>query len=83
MEPSDKRRMAARILGDYPAECEKMLEFIDEFPELAETPAQFQERCGQIALACFWKERRSDPPDVWPWADMPDTERERYEPMPL
>ena len=26
-------------------------------PELQETPAQFQERCGQVALACFWKEK--------------------------
>ena len=41
-----------------------MLEFIDKFPDLQETPAQFQERCGQIALKCFWKEARGrSPPD--------------------
>ena len=34
-----------------------MLEFIDRYPDLQETPAQFQERCGQIALACFWKQQ--------------------------
>jgi hypothetical protein len=57
MEANDKKRMAERILGDYPAEHEAMLEFIDRFSELQETPAQFQERCGQIALACFWREK--------------------------
>jgi hypothetical protein len=37
-----------------------MLGFIDKYPNLQETPAQFQERCGQIALACFWKEQRGE-----------------------
>jgi hypothetical protein len=57
MEPDDKKVMARRILGAYEAQHQEMLEFIDKFPELQETPAQFQERCGQIALACFWKEK--------------------------
>src|SRR5262249_5793780 len=60
MEPADKKRMAGRILGEYPAEHEAMLEFIDKFPGLQETPAQFQERCGQVALACFWKEKDAE-----------------------
>ena len=60
MEPSDKKRMAVRILGDYPEPYREMLEFIDKYPSLQETPAQFQERCGQIALACFWKEQRGE-----------------------
>jgi hypothetical protein len=55
MEPDDKKQMAQRILGEYPAEYEAMVAFIDRHPELEETPAQFQERCGQIALACFWR----------------------------
>ena len=81
MEPADKKQMAERILGDYPAEYEAMLEFVDEYPDLQETPAQFQERCGQIALACFWKEKQPerDPLDVWQWADVPDAERAGYE----
>ena len=29
---------------------------LDRFPDLPETPAQFQERCGQVALRCFWNE---------------------------
>ena len=56
MEPADKKMMAKRILGEYPDEYLKMLEFIDRFPDLPETPAQFQERCGQVALKCFWNE---------------------------
>src|SRR5262249_47569960 len=58
MEPEDKKRMARRILGDYHEQYLAMLEFIDRYPALEETPAQFQERCGQIALACFWKEKQ-------------------------
>jgi SpoVK/Ycf46/Vps4 family AAA+-type ATPase len=60
MEPADKKRMAKRILGEYPGPYQEMREFIDRFPDLEETPAQFQERCGQIALACFWKERQEE-----------------------
>jgi hypothetical protein len=56
MEPADKKVMAKRILGEYPDEYLQMLEFIDRLPDLPETPAQFQERCGQIALKCFWNE---------------------------
>jgi SpoVK/Ycf46/Vps4 family AAA+-type ATPase len=56
MEAEDKKRMAQRILDEYPVQCEEMIEFVDRYPDLEETPAQFQERCGQIALACFWKE---------------------------
>jgi SpoVK/Ycf46/Vps4 family AAA+-type ATPase len=71
MESADKKRMAQRILGDYPDEYMTMLEFIDKYPELPETPAQFQERCGQVALQCFWREQqgvqRSLPPPVREW----------------
>jgi len=34
----------------------EMLKFVDKYPDLQETPAQFQERCAQVALKCFWKE---------------------------
>jgi hypothetical protein len=59
MEPADKKLMARRILGDYAEEYQGMLEFIDRYPDLEETPAQFQERCGQIALARFWKDQQA------------------------
>ena len=62
MEPGDKKKMAKRILGEYPDEYLKMLEFIDRFPDLPETPAQFQERCGQVALRCFWNETHNPAP---------------------
>jgi hypothetical protein len=61
MEPADKKAMARRILGDYPEEHRAMLDFVDRYPELQETPAQFQERCAQVALACFWKETHEAP----------------------
>ena len=58
MEAADKKVMAQRILGEYPERVPAaMLEFIDRFPDLQETPAQFQERCGQIALKRFWEEQ--------------------------
>jgi len=60
MEPADKKLMAKRILGEYPDEYLAMLEFIDRYTELQETPAQFQESCGQIALKCFWREQEEE-----------------------
>ncbi len=59
MELADKKAMARRILGEYPEQHRAMLEFIDKFADLQETPAQFQERCGQVALARFWKEQQA------------------------
>lgn len=56
MTPEDKKRMAGRILGEYPDELAKMIQFIDHYAELRETPAQFQERCSQVALARFWQD---------------------------
>ena len=60
MEPADKKRMARKILGAYEAEYLEMLAFVDRFPELPETPAQFQERCAQVALRCFWRQAEAD-----------------------
>ena len=60
MLPDDKRLMARRILGMYPQAYEDMLEFIARYPNLEETPAQFQERCAQIAIACFYEETQQD-----------------------
>jgi hypothetical protein len=59
MELPDKKRMAAKILGEYEDAYLEMLAFVDRFPELEETPAQFQERCAQVALACFWEEQQA------------------------
>ena len=66
MELADKKRMARRILGEYPEQLREMNDFVERFADLQETPAQFQERCGQIALAQFWKERHELPVDEKP-----------------
>lgn len=60
MEVDDKKRLAGRILADAPVEYREMLEFIDKFPDLKETPAQFQERCAQVALAGFWRDKAKE-----------------------
>lgn len=52
----DKYEMAKRIMGDYPEELAKIREYIKATPKELETPAQFQERCSQLALARYWKE---------------------------
>lgn len=57
MESEDKIIMAERILGEYPEGLEIMHEFLQKYPDLSETPAQFQERCSQLALAYFWEEQ--------------------------
>jgi len=62
MEPGDKKRMAKRILGQFEAAYLDMLAFVDKYPDLQETPAQFQERCAQVALKCFWGEQHGPKP---------------------
>jgi hypothetical protein len=83
MEPGDKKLMARRILGEYEDEYLKLLEFVDRFPDLQETPAQFQERCAQAALARFWleqQEQRREERKVAPPSDCPETVVEDREP---
>ena len=53
-----------------------MRTFIDRHPDLAETPAHFQERRGQIALACFWSERQERNADEWNFADRDSFDRD-------
>ena len=57
MEPADKKLMARKILEAYEKEYLEMLEFVERYPDLQETPAQFQERCAQVALRCFWDDQ--------------------------
>lgn len=51
---ANKKKLAKKILVDYPAKAEEVCREVDRHPELEETPAQFQDKCTQIALACFW-----------------------------
>jgi hypothetical protein len=59
LELEGKKRMARRILGEYPPELAEMLAFVEKFSQLQETPAQFQERCAQVALARFWHDKEA------------------------
>lgn len=49
MKPDVKECTAAHILSEVSEACEE----IDAHPEELETPAQFQQRCNQIALNCL------------------------------
>jgi SpoVK/Ycf46/Vps4 family AAA+-type ATPase len=49
METADKKLMARKVLGQHEDAYLDMLAFVDRFPD------QFQERCAQIALRCFWE----------------------------
>ncbi|MGL4421639.1 MAG: AAA family ATPase [Gemmataceae bacterium] len=68
MESADKKKMAMRILGQFEKPYFEMLAFVDKFPDLQETPAQFQERCAQIALRHFWNEQNEGKPVEQPTA---------------
>ena len=62
MEAADKKRMAKRILGEYAERVRpEMLEFIDRYPDLQETPAQFQERCARWRCGPTGKRRTASP----------------------
>jgi hypothetical protein len=64
LEPADKKPMAEKTWG-FEAEYREMLAFVARLPDLAETPAQFPERCAQVPLRCFWR-------DATPEAARPD-----------
>ena len=51
-----------RSLGAFEKPYLEMLKFVGEYPDLQETPAQFQERCAQIALRAFWKDKSAAEP---------------------
>lgn len=50
MLPEHKKAMSSWILDEFPAVLANMHQWIDNNPEVPETPAQFQERCSRIAL---------------------------------
>lgn len=55
MTRENKLLMAERIAGEFPQAMVTIREFLDANPTLDETPAQFQERCNQIAVKYFWE----------------------------
>lgn len=55
MTDGDKLRLAKRIFFDNERTYHKMVALIEKEPNKQETPAQFQERCAQMALELLWK----------------------------
>jgi hypothetical protein len=55
MKPEAKAKMAQKILGEFPEQLVQVIADIEN--DLQETPAQFQERCAQIAIYEYWKEQ--------------------------
>jgi SpoVK/Ycf46/Vps4 family AAA+-type ATPase len=49
LDESSRRKIAERILSEYPQEINGAIVAGD-----GDTGAQFQERCAQIALKCYW-----------------------------
>lgn len=49
--------LAKRIFKDCPQGLSEIQQWISYNPDYQETPAQVQERCAQIALAHYWRER--------------------------
>jgi hypothetical protein len=76
MDAADKKLMARRMLEEYPDELRRVLDFLDQYPDLKETPAQFQERCGQIALARFWRDQSAEAgrDRNAPWEESPSSQ---------
>jgi hypothetical protein len=54
MDNECKKVMAERILSNFPGALLAAMDEIENNPDKKETPAQYQERCAQVALKCFW-----------------------------
>jgi hypothetical protein len=55
---SDKLKLAQRILFDNERGLAEIRRQIEREPDRKETPAQFQERCTQLALDMLWAQRK-------------------------
>ncbi|MFO0823784.1 MAG: AAA family ATPase [Gemmataceae bacterium] len=55
MEDGDKLKLARRIFFDNDAGLRKISRLLEQEPNRKETPAQFQERCAQLALDMLWQ----------------------------
>ncbi|HWG45997.1 MAG TPA: AAA family ATPase [Gemmataceae bacterium] len=58
MDKAGKRKLARRIFFDNEEGYALMLRQIEQEPDKKETPAQFQERCTQLALSLLWNCKR-------------------------
>jgi hypothetical protein len=55
MADADKLKLARRIFFDNEAGYRQVCRLLELEPHRKETPAQFQERCAQIALEMLWQ----------------------------
>jgi hypothetical protein len=55
MEDADKLKLARRIFFDNDAGYREICRVLEREPNRKETPAQFQERCAQLALDMLWR----------------------------
>jgi hypothetical protein len=62
MAAADKLRLARRIFFDDEAGYRQARRLIEAEPDRCETPAQFQERCAQLALDRLWQAEHPEAP---------------------
>jgi SpoVK/Ycf46/Vps4 family AAA+-type ATPase len=55
MDDADKLRLARRIFFDNEVGYRQICQLLEREPNRRETPAQFQERCAQLALDLLWQ----------------------------
>lgn len=67
MENADKLKLARRIFFDNDVGYRQICRMVEREPGRKETPAQFQERCAQLALDLLW---RSEHPESAPAPDL-------------
>lgn len=61
MADADKLKLARRIFFDSDEGFRLIREQVEADPGRRETPAQFQERCAQLALDLLWKSENPEP----------------------
>jgi len=76
MTDVDKLKLARRIFFDNEAGYLQMCRLLEIEPNRKETPAQFQERCAQLALDMLW---RSEHPESAPASDLETVLDEKVE----
>jgi len=59
MTKADKCKLAERILADFPGVCKELQQQVQQ-EDREETPAQFQERCANLALHHFWRKSKEN-----------------------
>ncbi|HEX4609522.1 MAG TPA: ATP-binding protein [Urbifossiella sp.] len=72
MADADKRKLARRIFFDSETGYRQICRSLDREPDRRETPAQFQERCAQLALDLLWQ---SEHPESAPECVLGDGDR--------